>query len=107
MRPHPCAGHPCDHCFTCDVLGVCCASLSSGQRARLEADDQAQPDRLRAAIAQDAGTVPNLPELVRQDAAQPWALSAAARLRLLDVLPADHFHDSRKEAQHAIPARPK
>ena len=23
---HPCSDHPCDHCYQCDGLGVCCAS---------------------------------------------------------------------------------
>lgn len=24
MTSHPCAGHSCDHCFSCEVLGICC-----------------------------------------------------------------------------------
>ncbi len=109
MTGHPCADHPCDHCYLCDVVGICCASVASGQpAARLEADDRAQPEGLRAAIAQDAGTVPSLPELVRQDAGSPRVLSAAARLSLRPAPTADPLsHNSRKEAPYVIPARSK
>lgn len=103
---HPCAGHPCDHCFTCDVLGVCCASISAEQRARLEADQRA-PDsaQLRAAIAQEARTVPSLPELVRREAWQ--ALPTSARLGLLMAPVSDPLSSNpRKEALHVISARP-
>jgi len=106
MNPHPCANHiaSCDHCYCCDVLGICCAGLTAGQRARLEASAQA-PDRLRAALTEDAQHVVSLPELVRQEA---QALPAAARLRLLAAPPAASlFPDSsRKEALHDVPAGP-
>jgi hypothetical protein len=37
---HPCAGHACDHCYTCDELGVCCGSVSAEQLVWLEAEHQ-------------------------------------------------------------------
>src|ERR1700691_4954968 len=36
MSPHPCDGHPCDHCYICDVVGVCCTTVTPSQRVRLE-----------------------------------------------------------------------
>jgi hypothetical protein len=105
---HPCVDHlaSCDHCYLCDVVGVCCATISPAQRAQLEAGDSAQRERLYAAITQDAGTVPSLPELMRRDARHSRALSAAARLGLDPAPTADPLsHDSRKEALHVIPAR--
>jgi hypothetical protein len=106
---HPCAGHACDHCYCCDVLGVCCATIPAEQRAGLEAGQVAQPDILHAAIVQEAGTVPSLGELVRLDAERSSLgelLPAAARLGLLAAPAADPLPiDSRKETVHAIPAR--
>jgi hypothetical protein len=102
---HPCSNHlsSCDHCYVCDVLGVCCASLSAKQRARLEASDPARRGRLHEAIARDAQTTQSLPELVRQEALLP---PAAARLGLLAAPPANPLaDDSRKEALYVIPAR--
>jgi hypothetical protein len=108
MSRHPCADHPCDHCVICEA-GICCQTVSIGQRTQLDADDQAQRDRLRTAIAQDAGTVLSLPGLVRQDARHPRALLASARLGLHLASAADPLsHDCRKEADvHVIPARSK
>lgn len=102
MSTHPCDGHPCDHCYLCDVVGVCCMTVPPGQRAQLEAEHRTAPiDRLHAAILQDAGTVLSLPELVRLEARQyPAGLVAASRLGLLKAPPADHVPDSRKEPAH-------
>jgi len=52
---HPCDGHPCDHCYTCDVLGVCCmtgqgrshqytSARASDPEARLRNAMLAEPD---------------------------------------------------------------
>lgn len=30
---HPCDGHACDHCYLCDVVGICCASVPAAGRA--------------------------------------------------------------------------
>ena len=81
---HPCAGHmaTCDHCFCCDVLGICCATIPAEARARLEAGVAPPPDPLYAAVLADAKTIVTLAELVRREARQPKALSAPARLSL-------------------------
>ncbi len=103
---HPCASHACDHCYLCDVVGICCSTVSSGQRAQLEASDQAQRERLYRAIAQEAVTTPTLTGLVRSDATKPAGLPSAVRLGLLLPAPLDPvFHDSRKEVLHGIPTR--
>lgn len=102
---HPCEGHACDHCYCCDVVGVCCTTVSPGERRRLEGEHQTSPsDRLYAAILRDAGTIPSLPELVRLEATQyPAGLIAASRLGLL-VASDPLSPDSRKEPAHvAIP----
>jgi hypothetical protein len=105
MSRHPCADHPCDDCAICRA-GICCATLTASQRAQLEAAIQSPVGGLRAAIAEEASTVPSLPELVRGDASAPLALSASARLGLNPAPIADPLsHDSRKEAVHVIPAR--
>lgn len=102
---HPCDGHPCDHCYLCDVVGVCCTTVSPDERRRLEGKHQSSPsDRLHAAVLRDAGAVPSLPELVRLDARQyPAGLIAASRLGLL-VAADPLYPDFRKESAHvAIP----
>lgn len=74
-------------------------TVAPGQRAHLEVEHRAAPiDRLHAAILQDAGTVPTLPQLVRLEARQyPAGLVAASRLGLLAAPPVDPILDSRKE----------
>jgi hypothetical protein len=97
---HPCAGHirQCDHCYSCDVLGICCATVSAPQRALLEASTPAQWDRLCARIAQEAGTTPALSDLIRQESR---ALPAATRLGLLAAPTANPLpEDSEKEVVH-------
>src|ERR1700729_4363551 len=107
MSPHPCTDHPCDHCYICDVVGVCCMTVTPSQRVRLEAEHRAEPiDRLHAAILQEAGTVPTPPELVRLEARQyPVGLVAASRLGLLKAPLADSVPDSRKEPPHVSVSR--
>lgn len=99
---HPCTDHPCDHCYLCDVVSICCMTVTPGQRVRLEAEYRTAPiDRLHAAVLQDAGTVLSLPELVRLEARQyPAGLVAASRLGLLKAPLADPVPDSRKEPAH-------
>lgn len=73
---HPCLpDHACDHCYVCDVVGICCGTISPQVRAQLEAAAQqgAQSDELRAAILAEAGTVPSVGELVRAEAATKLA----------------------------------
>ena len=96
---HPCADHSCDHCYLCDVVGVCCMTISPDVRRQLETEHRTGPsDRLHAAILQDAGIAPNLSELVRLEARQyPAGLVSTARPGLL-VAPNPLSPDSRKEA---------
>lgn len=109
MSSHVCAGHACDHCYLCDVLGICCATIPAEERARLEARRAAPPDVLHATIVQEIGTMPSLSELVRLSAGRSGSsslLPAAARLGLLAAPAADPLPiDSRKETVHVIPAR--
>jgi hypothetical protein len=96
---HPCDGHPCDHCYTCDVLGVCCATVSPGQPRQSEA--QARSKRLHEAIILEARTVPGLTDLIRRDAERerpPKLLPMSSPLGLPNAN-AEHIPtDSRKEA---------
>jgi hypothetical protein len=110
MTGHPCAAHmaSCDHCYLCDVLGICCASISPSQRALLAASVPAQWDRLRAAIVEEAGTVPSLDELVRIDAVcqRPARLLPKPLSLSLPEAGAERIpNDSRKEVLDVIPAR--
>jgi hypothetical protein len=90
---HACAAHmeSCDHCYLCDVVGVCCMTVTSGQRAALEASHRAETSyRPGASIARDslaavgtlieAAETVSLPELIREEAAQRrQKLTSAAR----------------------------
>lgn len=108
-RSHPCDGHVCDHCYLCDVVGVCCSSVSAAERQQLEASlrqrlnplysavrrDVIQAKALHDAIVQDASAEVGLRELVQRDGL------SAARSSVPLTLPASVgsalSNDSRKE----------
>jgi len=70
MTPHPCDGHACDHCYCCDVLRICCGSISAAERIRLEAEYRWRTaNRLLLAVRLDAATAVPLTQFVRQEAA--------------------------------------
>jgi hypothetical protein len=69
MTGHPCAGHACDHCFLCDVVGVCCGSVSAAERTQLEAEHREPYVGLAVAIVHEAGSFRSLSELLRADVA--------------------------------------
>ena len=79
--PHPCAGHmdTCDHCYLCDVVGVCCASVPSSAAASSCTGSCPHDDRLCEAVVAERLMVVNLAALVRAEALS----SAAIRLALL------------------------
>ena len=58
---HPCDGHACDHCYRCDVLGVCCAAVPS---ARPSSAVDASADQIRQAIAADQVAGASLAQLL-------------------------------------------
>jgi hypothetical protein len=64
---HPCDGHPCDHCYLCDVVGICCASVPSGTRQRTLTPD----DKLHDAVVDSSGSVVSLAEQIRQASPEP------------------------------------
>jgi hypothetical protein len=109
LTGHPCADHPCDHCYVCDVLGVCCASISPEQRAQLEAAAQAcDAERFRQAIMAEAGQLVTLANLISAEASRhvPALLPGSSRLALppgvsSDAIPAN----SLKEAIYVPVAR--
>lgn len=97
MTGHPCDGHPCDHCYVCDVVGVCCATISAELRTQLEA---ARPDPLHEAIKLDAGAVPGLRALVcceAEDRSRPERARPALVAAPSGDLP---INDAMKEAIH-------
>lgn len=51
---HPCSGHACDHCTTCDVLGICCASIPpTNPRTITSRSDTGSLTDLRTALTTD------------------------------------------------------
>lgn len=65
---HPCAGHACDHCYTCDVLGICCATVPQNTGARCPAHAACQhDDALHVAVVEAAAAHVGLPDLIRVD----------------------------------------
>jgi hypothetical protein len=101
---HCCAGHPCDHCYLCDVIGICCMTVSTEQRARLEAHVQTELLRLRQAIICEAAAKPSLAAHLRSDMRHlPAAgLLAPAPLPLLADPP---ILDQRRENVHVLVPR--
>jgi hypothetical protein len=99
---HPCDGHPCDHCYQCDVLGICCMTVTEPQHvSAAQASVIAQPDVLHDAVVQDAKSAISLRELVRIEAQRPHL--AGLLLPHPDAEPVPN--DSRKEAIRVLAAR--
>lgn len=110
---HPCADHmeQCDHCYSCDVLGVCCQTMQPSARSRPETvfRQRAPGEELRDAILAEAGTVASLGALVRQEAASqpvaPVLLLPSMPLSLPEAAEPIPDDDSRKEAVYVHVAR--
>ena len=64
---HPCDGHPCDHCYLCDVVGICCMTVSHGATSPVTVPDR----RLHDAIVEAAHSVPGLVQLIHEAPAEP------------------------------------
>jgi hypothetical protein len=62
---HPCVpNHACDHCYLCDVVGVCCMTVRDAATATT-----ADPDEiLRQAILAESHSAVNLADLIRVEA---------------------------------------
>lgn len=101
---HCCAGHPCDHCYLCDVVGICCMTVSAEQRVRLEAHLRTELDRLRQTLICEAAAKPSLAAQLRGDMQRPPAvgLLAPAPLPLLADPP---ILDQRRENVHVLVPR--
>lgn len=108
---HPCADHmaSCDHCWLCDELGVCCASVSAAQRTQLEAARNEPYAGLVAVIVSEIGRVPTLAELLRADVERQRlgrALPATPPLQLPALASESLPIESRKESNHVVSSRP-
>lgn len=65
---HPCDGHPCDHCYLCDVVGICCATVPHGATAPASVlCDQ----RRRDAVVDSASSGVNLTQLIHETTSEP------------------------------------
>lgn len=95
-RLHPCADHACDHCHTCDNLGICCASVptTTATMAMTTKPDTGSLTDLRTALAEDAEngqtSLSNLRDLVAMTATDPLIGTASAT-----SLAALHVQDDR------------
>jgi hypothetical protein len=106
MSPHPCDGHPCDHCYLCDVVGICCQTVATGQRVLPTVQNPVPANVLHDAIIREAGTIPSLRELLRLDAQRQRPVGLLAKPLVLPSTAAEHIsNDSRKEAIHVHAAR--
>jgi hypothetical protein len=69
MSCHPCADHmdTCNHCYLCDVVGVCCMTAPAPTQAAVSQSDGLTI--LREVLSQDDQSRPNLTNLIQADAA--------------------------------------
>lgn len=75
MSPHPCADHmaTCDHCYSCDVLGICCCSSAARAPAVVDAAiDDVLTEKLILAAEHD--------RLVGSDLARAFSADALSRV---------------------------
>jgi len=111
---HPCADHPCDGCYSCTVLGICCLTQpASGpaQPAPVAADQLADAVRM-AAAALPSGLErlgwSRLADAVRSSAIHREALPAPSVRNVPELPPSfgwplPHVH-SHQEASHVQPS---
>ena len=66
---HPCDGHACDHCYLCDVVGICCATVPSGPPA--VAASCPDTGQLRQAVIDETKNLIGLSELLRLELTTP------------------------------------
>lgn len=65
---HPCDGHPCDHCYLCDVVGICCMTVARTTPAASAVGHPDSDEPLRQAIlAEQRKDKPGLPDLIRAE----------------------------------------
>ena len=83
MSHHPCADHPCDHCYLCDIVGICCQTVPHA--ARIQADDRDTAPL--AAILAELHEVADLAALICADAAETGQDAPAAPLMLSSPSP--------------------
>lgn len=110
MSSHPCVpDHPCDHCFCCDVLGICCATIPAELRVQLEAAAQTvEAERFRRAVVAEADQLVTLADLICAEAEPgiPALSPGSVRLALPPASPADAIPaNSLKEAIYVPVAR--
>lgn len=104
---HPCSGHmaTCDHCFVCDVVGICCASVSAAERRRLEAVHQARTLGGLALLVQAEAAARDRPSLATLIQAEAPSSTDARPLGpiLLPAAPLDPLPtDSGKEPTYVV-----
>jgi hypothetical protein len=96
---HPCADHPCDHCYRCDVLGECCQTPLPGVAV-------VQRDVLHDAVIEDARkAAPSLSQLVRAEGVRP-RLGGLLLPGPPDASPVSTPYNQQKEAIRVAIPRP-
>jgi hypothetical protein len=100
---HPCASHinTCDHCYSCEVLGICCTSTPASVFVASAITDLGA---LRQAIAEDAADRTSFADLVQIDGLTRSLIEllAVAEERTSDV----DTDSSQLAAAPALPAAP-
>jgi hypothetical protein len=101
---HPCTDHlaSCDHCYLCETVGICCASVSSAVRAQLEASHRHPYAGLTAAILTEAQARTSLADRLRADAQRSQVSRALPAAPAPGPLPPPRH---RKEPIHVTAAR--
>lgn len=105
MTDHPSSDHPCDHCYLCDVVGICCATISVEQCIQIEGHIRHEFDCLRQATITKASSTPTLADRLRGDTQRSPSscllMEAASPLRRPTDLPNPN---QRKEPIHVVAA---
>jgi hypothetical protein len=90
----------CDHCYLCDVVGVCCASVTSTAPASPctgSCQSCQHDDRLREAVVAERLMVVNLAALVRAEALSGTAIRLALLAAPAALLPDINTNCNQKE----------
>jgi hypothetical protein len=94
----------CDHCYLCDVVGVCCATVPSSVPVSASPASCEHDDRLCEAVVAERLMAVNLGALVRAEALRDTAIRLALLAGPAGLLPDVNTNYNQKEG-HVYVAR--
>ena len=99
---HPCDGHDCDHCYLCDVVGICCATVPAA--ASSSSADLRPEDTLRQDIRDEAADSIGLSQLIQIEVSVQLSPSSAPAALPPGTEPTNTLYKLLGKDSHSEPA---